>query len=154
MAKLQTKLESDLRVALKEKQAARLGTLRLLKADLQYEMSKTGSKELKDSEVENILKRSAKKRREAIEQYEKAERQELLEKEKAELVIIEEYLPPAVSDTEIKASIEKVCAQFKSPTGKLEAKDMGKLMGAVMGQLKGRTVDGGRVRQLLSEKLQ
>ena len=149
MAKLQSKLEADLRVALKEKQAERLSTLRLLKADLQYEMTKTGAKDLKDSEVENILKRSAKKRREAIEQYEKAGRKEFLEKEKAELAIIAEYLPPPVSDAEIKEVIEKVYARFESP----QAKDLGKLIGAVMGQLKGRTVDGGYVRQLLLEKL-
>ena len=153
MAKLQAKLETDLKTALKAKQAERLSTLRLLKSDLQYEMSKSGAKELKDDEVENVLKRAAKKRREAIKQYEKAGRKELLEKEKAELTILEEYLPPAVSDTEIKAVIEKIYAQFKSPEAKPEAKDLGKLMGAVMGQLKGRTVDGARVRLLLLEKL-
>ena len=151
MAELQKKIEADLKKALKEKQAERLGTLRLLKADLQYEMSKTGSKELKDSEVEAILKRSAKKRREAIEQYEKAKRMELLEKEKVELDIIEEYMPPKVSQAEIKDIIEKACADFKSEDPK---KDMGKIMGIVMSQLKGRTVDGAQVRQLLSEKLQ
>ena len=151
MAQLQKKIEEDLKKALKEKQTERLGTLRLLKADLQYEMSKTGSKELGDREVEAVLKRSAKKRREAIEQYEKAERKELLEKEKSELAVIEEYMPPKVSDAEIKNIIEKVCASFKSEDPK---KDMGKIMGMVMAQLKARTVDGGRVRQLLSEKLQ
>ena len=153
--KLQHKIEDELRRALKqsstsEQATVRLSTLRLLKSDLQYEMNKTGRKDLADKEVESIIKRAVKQRREAIQKYQEANRNDLLEKEQAELAILEEYLPPPLSETELYELIEKVWEQVK-PSGK---QDLGKLMGSVMQEEDGRNIDATQVRQLLTKKLE
>ncbi len=150
MGKLQEKIETDLKDALKNKDSASLSTLRLIKSDLQYELSKTGSKKMADEDMEKILTRAVKKRKEAIEQYENSNRKDLLDKEKTELELIKKYLPPSVPESEIIAIIEDVSAS-QNISG---MKDMGKLMGIIMARLKGRTVDGTLVRQLLTKKLQ
>ena len=150
MGKLQEKIETDLKNALKKKDSASLSTLRLIKSDLQYELAKTGSKEMTDEDMEKILTRAVKKRRDAIEQYENSHRKDLLDKEKTELELIKKYLPPSVPESEIIAIIEDVSTS-QNISG---MKDMGKLMGIIMGRLKGQTVNGTLVRQLLTKKLQ
>ncbi len=145
MAILQKKIETDMAKAMKDREQNILSTLRMLKSDMQYEMTKTGAKELDDSQVETLLKRAVKKRKESIEQFEKANREDLLEKEKLELTILEGYLPPSVSEQEIQAVILKVFAEIK-PKGPQE---IGKVMGSVMGAFKGKNVDGNLVKNLI-----
>ena len=149
MTTLQTKITQDLNTALKSKDSQRLSTLRLLKADMQYEMIKDGKNELDDSVVQALVQQAVKKRREAIKQYEKAGRKESLEKEKEELVILGDYLPPAVPDSEINAVLTQAWEKIK-PTGPA---DLGELMNIVMPQFKGKNIDGTHVRQLIQTKL-
>ncbi len=146
---LQKKIEADLREALKQKEPVRLSTLRMLKADLQYEMNKKGSKEISEEKVQNLVNRAAKKRQEAIKMYEKVQRKELIEKELAELNILESYLPPFVSETEIQKAIQIASDKIK-PNG---PNDLGKMIGAVMGQFKGRRVDDVHLQKLIANQL-
>ena len=149
MATLYETIESDLKTALKARSQVELGVLRLLKSDLQYEMNRDGSDSLADEVVETIIRRNIKKRRESIEQFEKAGRQELAEGEQAELVILEKYLPPEVSEAEITKVLDEVWAKV-NPTGPA---DMGKVMGPVMGRFKGQNIDGNKVRALVQALL-
>ena len=149
MATLYETIESDLKTALKARSQVELGVLRLLKSDLQYEMNRDGSDSLADEVVETIIRRNIKKRRESIEQFEKAGRQELAEGEQAELVILEKYLPPEVSEAEITKVLDEVWAKV-NPTGPA---DMGKVMGPVMGRFKGQNIDGNKVRALVQARL-
>ncbi len=150
MVKIQERIEIDLRLALKEQAQMRLDVLRLLKSDLQYEMSKTGAKELSDDQVQKIIGRGVKRRRESIDQYQKGGRSDLVDKEQQELSILEKYLPPPIPDSELNEIIAVACDKIK-PQG---SQDIGKIIGIVIGQLKGRQVDGNRVRQIVTEKLQ
>jgi uncharacterized protein len=95
-----------------------------------------------------VLTQLAKQRKDSIEQYQKAGRNELAAQEAQELAIIEEYLPQQLSDAEVEAVIDDLIAQ----TGASSPKDMGKLMGPAMQQLKGRA-DGGKVQALVKAKL-
>lgn len=149
MAKLLDQIQSDLKAAMKARAQVELSTLRLLKSDIQYEMTRDGSDDIADDAVETIIRRNIKKRKEAIEQFEKAGRADTAAGERAELEILERYLPPAVSDAEIQKVIDEVYAKV-NPTG---PSDMGKLMGPVMGRFKGQNIDGNRVRELVQAKL-
>jgi uncharacterized protein YqeY len=94
------------------------------------------------------LMQQAKQRRDAIEQYRQAGREDLAESEAAELVIIEEYLPQQLSEDEIAAVVDEVMAQV----GAISPKDMGKVMGPVMQQLKGQA-DGKKIQEIVKAKL-
>ena len=150
MSSLQKNIESAISKAMKERDSIRLDALRMLKSDIQYELTKTGAKELSDEQVEAILKRASKKRKESIEQFEKAGRNDLADKEKLELKIIDEYLPEAVSEEIIQQTVKKVFDDLK-PKGPQE---MGKIMGAVMGKFKGQNVDGNLVKNIITNAFQ
>jgi hypothetical protein len=152
MAKLLEQIQSDLKAALKARSQVELGVLRLLKSDLQYEMSRDGSDTLADETVEVIIRRNIKKRKEAIEQFTKAGRAETAAGEQAELEILEKYLPPALSEAEIQKVINEVW-ELVGPTG---PGDMGKLMGPLMGRFKsaGQNVDGALVKALVQARFQ
>ncbi|MEQ9366586.1 MAG: GatB/YqeY domain-containing protein [Leptospirales bacterium] len=149
MAKLLEQIQADMKAAMKARSQTELGTLRLLKSDIQYEMTRDGSDDLADDKVEAIIQRNIKKRRDSIDQYTKAGRAESAASEQAELEILEKYLPPAVGDDEIQKVIEEVFAKV-NPTG---PGDMGKLMGPVMGRFKGQNIDGARVKELVQAKI-
>ena len=146
---LKEKLSEDMRTALREKDALKLSTIRLLLAAIKnLEIAKGKDKELKESDLIGALSSEAKKRKEAIEGYKRGKRKELVEKETRELEIIKEYLPEELSPEElgriIEETIEEVCAK--------DPKDMGKVMGAIMGKVKGRA-DGKVVNQMVRERL-
>jgi hypothetical protein len=90
-----------------------------------------------------------KQRRDSIEQFEAAGRHELADKERAEIAVLEEYQPPAASDADIAAAVDAAVTD----TGAQSAKDMGKVMKAVMATLAGKTVDGRRVNELVRKRL-
>ncbi len=150
MAGLQEKIQNDLKNALKNRAEVELGTLRLLKSDLQYEMTKTGASEMADEAVHAVIKTAVKKRKDAIAEYEKAGRAEKAELEKQELAILERYLPAAVSAAEIKKAIDETFEKVK-PAG---PKDIGKVMGQVMARFKGQNIDGNLVNKLVRERLE
>lgn len=147
MASLQETITEHLKDAMKKKEELRLGTLRMLKSELQYELTKTGAQTLEDDAVLTLIRRAVKKRQEAREQFEKGGRPEMAEKEAAEIKVLEAYLPASVSEDVLKKKIEEVVAEVK-PAG---PQDFGKVMGKVMAAFKGQNVDGNTVNKLVRE---
>jgi len=132
---------------MRAKDSARLSTLRLLTAAMkQKEVDERI--ELDDAQVLAILEKMIKQRRESIAQFEKAARQDLVDKEKAEVAVLSAYLPQRLSDAEIQKAIETVISE----TGASGAKDMGKVMAALKTRLAGRA-DMGQVSNLVKSKL-
>ena len=132
---------------MRAKDSARLSTLRLLTAAMkQKEVDERI--ELDDAQVLAILEKMIKQRRESIAQFEKAARQDLVDKEKAEIAVLSAYLPQRMSDAEIQKAIETVISE----TGASGAKDMGKVMAALKTRLAGRA-DMGQVSNLVKSKL-
>ncbi|EPG66746.1 GatB/YqeY domain-containing protein [Leptospira wolffii] len=146
---LQLKINADLKEAIKSKQEPLLSTLRLLKADIQYELTKTGAQELNDEQVITLIKRGYAKRTDAIQMYEKANRTDLAEKEKAEAEVLKSYLPPDVPEEQIQAAVEKIVQEMNASG----PKDIGKVMGRVMAEFKGLNIDGSKVSAIVKSKL-
>jgi len=135
--------------AMKSKDQPRLSTLRMLKAALMNREIERG-RALDDNESLQVVSALVKQRRDSIEQFLKGGRQDLADKEGAEIVILESYLPPAVDTADLERTIDAVIAS----TGATSAKDMGKVMKAVMAELSGKTVDGKAVNEIVRRKLQ
>lgn len=138
----------DLTAAMKAKDAGRLSTLRMVKANLMNRQIEKGS-ELTDEEVQKALQSLVKQRRDSIEQYEKAGRTELSAKEAAEIAHIEHYLPQAATLEEI----EKAVADAIAETGASSMKEMGAVMKAVLAKLQGKNADGKVVSEAVKPKL-
>ena len=145
---LNEKIVSDLTAAMKAKDADRLSTLRMVKANLMNRKIEKGS-ELTDEEVTKALQSLVKQRRDSIEQYKNAGRTELAEKEAAEIKVIEDYLPQAASAEEIDAAVASAITE----TGALSMKDMGSVMKAAMAKLAGKSADGKAVSEAVKSKL-
>ena len=144
---LKTQLQTDMKSSMKSGDRSRLGVIRLmLSAIKQVEVDERI--ELDNDRITAVLDKMAKQRRESIAQFDKAGRDDLSAVEKAELEIIQEYLPEALSAEEIDALIE----QSISATGAASIKDMGKVMGMLKPQLQGRA-DMGQVSQLIKSRL-
>ena len=141
-------LGADIARAMKAKDATTLTALRMLKTALTnkgIEKNKT----LDPAEDLQVVNALVKQRRDSIEQFEAARRHELAAKERAEIAVLEAYLPPAASDDELVAAVDAAMTS----TGAATAKDMGKVMKAVMSALTGKTVDGKRVNELVRARL-
>lgn len=148
---LKDRLADDLKNAMRAKDDVRLRTIRSLRAALmekEIELRKGGVGSLSEEQELAVLQKQAKQRRDSIEQYEKAERQDLSDKEREELDIIEEYLPRQLSDQEIREVIQDVIQS----TGAESRADMGKVMGSSMQKLRGRA-EGKKVQQIAQELL-
>ncbi len=146
---VQDRLAADLKVAMKAKDQLRMDVIRMTKAALlNKEIEIKGS--LTDADEVKVMTTLVKQRREAVEQYQKAQREDLAGKELKEIVILESYLPKALSPEEITTVIETVVQE----TGAKTLKDMGHVMKAVMVKLAGQTVDGKQVSDLVRSKLQ
>jgi uncharacterized protein YqeY len=135
--------------AMKSREQTRLSTLRMLKTALMNREIERG-RALDDHESRQVVSALVKQRRDSIEQFVKGGRQDLADKETAEIVILESYLPPALDAAALERAVDDAIAQ----TGAASAKDMGKVMKAVMAQLAGQTVDGKAVNELVRRKLQ
>ena len=123
-------------------------TLRMVKAAMMNRRIEKGS-DLSDDDVQKLLRSLVKQRRDSIEQYEKAGRQELVDKESAEIAVIETYLPQAASAEEIEQAVAAAIAE----TGATSMKDMGKVMKAVTAKLAGLSVDGRAVSEAVKKRL-
>ena len=146
---LKERIVKDMTAAMKSKEAARLSTLRMVKAAVQNrEIEKGGP--LTDEETVKLLQSLVKQRRDSVEQYEKAGRAELAEKERAEIAVIEEYLPRAATREEIERAVSEAVAE----TGATSMKEMGAVMKAAMARLAGRNADGRTVNEVVRSKLQ
>jgi uncharacterized protein YqeY len=144
---LKQRIQDDVKAAMKAKDKERLGTLRLITAAIkQREVDERT--ELDESQVLAILDKMIKQRRDSVEQYESAGRQELADQEKREIAIIEDYLPAGLSDEEVASMIETAMQEV----GATGMQDMGKVMGKLKPQMQGRA-DMGKVSSLVKQKL-
>ena len=146
---LHEQVAADLTAAMKAKDAARLSALRMLKAAIMNKGMVEKGRDLNDAEVLQVVASLVKQRRDSIEQFAKAGRTDLVEKETGEIAILEHYLPPAVSADEIDAAVAEAIAE----TGASSAKDVGKVMKAVMPKLSGKNADGRTVNEAVRRKL-
>ncbi len=144
---LKEEIMADFKTAMKEKDKMRLSTLKLLKSSLRNKEIEEGG-DLKEEEIRALLAKEAKQREESIEQYEKGNRQDLADKEKKELEIIQSYLPDPLSEAELDELVDKVIED----TGAADMSDMGQVMGKIMPEVRGRA-DGAKVQQLVQRKL-
>ncbi len=145
---LKERIIADLTAAMKARDAARTSTLRMVKASVMNREIESGG-ELSDGEITKALQSLVKQRRDSIEQYEKAARQELADKERAEIEIIEAYLPQAASREEIERAIDEAVAE----TGATSMREMGAVMKAVQGKLAGRSADGRTISEGVKTRL-
>ena len=146
---LNDKIISDLTEAMKAKEADRLSTLRMVKANLMNRKIEKGG-ELTDDEIVKALQSLVKQRRDSVDQYQKAGRDELAAKEDAEILIIEKYLPKAASSEEINAAVKTAISE----TGANSLKEMGIVMKAALSKLEGKSADGKMVSETVKRLLQ
>jgi uncharacterized protein len=145
---LAEKIVSDLTASMKAQDSAKTSTLRMVKAAMMNRQIEKGGA-LDDEEVSKLLRSLVKQRRDSIEQYEKAGRQELADKEDAEISVIEAYLPQAATREELEAVVAEAIASTQSSS----MKDMGKVMKAVQTALVGKNADGRVVSEIVKSKL-
>src|SRR5882672_9696859 len=139
---LRDKVNADIAAAMKSRETTRLSALRMLKAAIMNKGIEK-SHDLDDAEVLQVVSTLVKQRRDSIEQFSKAGRTDLVDKETAEIGVLERYLPPAASAEEIDAAVIAAIAE----TGATSPKDMGKVMKAVMPRLAGSNADGRAVNE-------
>jgi uncharacterized protein YqeY len=145
---LKQQIIADLTTSMKAQDAPRTSTLRMVKAAvMNREIEKGG--EMDDEEMMKLLRSLVKQRRDSVEQYEKAGRQDLADKEKTEIDVIEAYLPQAAAREEIEAAVTAAIAE----TGAGSIKDMGKVMKAAQAALTGKSADGRTVSEIVKAKL-
>ena len=144
---LKEQLTSDLKEAMRERDNVRRDTLRLVLAALHNAEIAAGG-ELDEAGVTDVLAKEAKRRRESIEEFRKAGRQDLVDKEEAELAVISSYLPQQLSREEIAEAARQAIQE----TGASGPKDLGKVMPVLMGRFRGRA-DGREVNEVVRELL-
>jgi len=137
---LAARIQSDVVAAMKSRETLKLETLRGLSSDLKYKKIQLG-RELEEDDIVAVLRSAAKRRRESALAFEKGGREDLARKENSELAVIETYLPAELSDDALDAMIRTAITE----SGATGAKDMGKVMSAVMPKVAGQA-DGNRVR--------
>ncbi len=145
---LKEQITNDLTTAMKAKEAERVSTLRMMRAAV-LNLEKSGGGDLTDDQVVKAIQSLMKQRRDSIEQYEKAGRSDLADKEKSEAAIIEEYLPKSASAEEVETAV----AEAVTETGATSAKDMGLVMKAAMAKLAGKNADGRMVSDAVKKSL-
>ena len=147
MGEILKKLQNEMKEALKNKNKEKLSTIRMLISEIKKVQIDT-KKELNDDEVLSIIQRYAKQRREAIEQYNKAGRDDLVEKEKKELNIVLEFLPKQLTEKEIEEIVDSTIKELNATS----MKDMGKVMKTVMEKVKGRA-EGSIISRIVKSRL-
>ncbi|MDQ3129985.1 MAG: GatB/YqeY domain-containing protein [Acidobacteriota bacterium] len=148
---LKDTITGDITAAMKAKDADRLSVLRMAKAALMNEANKKSADyQLSDDESAKVLQKLVSQRKDSIEQFEKAGRDEMAAKERAELAVLQEYLPQAAS----KEEIERAVAEAIAETGASSIKEMGAVMKAAQAKLAGKSADGKLVSETVKAKLQ
>ena len=147
MSALKQRINDDVKTAMRSKDKERLGVLRMITAA--FKQKEVDERiELDDTQVITILDKMAKQHRDSIQQFEEAKRNDLADKEKMELAIVQEFLPAQLTDDEISQMVSDAIKQ----SGAESAKDMGKVMGVLKPQLQGRA-DMGKVSGLVKQQL-
>ena len=148
---LKEQIGEDIKTAMKAKDKIRLQTVRSIKKAIlekEVELRPKGQDSLTPEQEIELLSQQAKQRRDSIEQFKNAGRDDLADKEKQELAVIETYLPEQLSDEEIETIVDEIIAD----SGAATMKDLGKVMGPAMKQLKGKA-DGKKIQELVKSKL-
>jgi uncharacterized protein YqeY len=145
---LHDRITQDIAEAMKAREQGRLSALRMAKAAL-MNASVSKGRDLEESEAQQVLAGLIKQRRDSIEQFRAAGRNDLVEREAAEIGVLERYAPPAASSEDVARAVDAAIAE----TGASSPKDMGRVMKAVMSALGGKTVDGKSVNELVRKKL-
>ena len=146
--RLRDRINEDLTAAMKAKAAERLSVLRMMKAAVRNKEIDLRT-ELDDAQVVQVLSTLIKQRKDSIEQFTRGGRGDLADKEAAEIKVIEEYLPAAVSEDEIASVVAEVIRE----TGASSPKDLGRVMKDCMSRFSGRPVDGKKVNELVKRLL-
>ena len=141
-------IQKDMVEAMRKRDELRLSTLRMVKSALENKRVEKRAP-LDDKESQQVLSTLIKQRRDSIEQFAKAGRKDLVDKETAEIGVLETYLPPALDS----ATLDKAVVDAIAETGATSAKDMGRVMKTVMSKFAGQTVDGKAVNELVRRKL-
>ena len=142
------KLEDDIRQSMRDRNQARLDALRFLKAAVQA-AEKSGGEPLDDGRMLDVVSKQVNDRRESIRMFREGNRTDLVAKESAELLVLEEYLPPQMTREELESLINELVSQV----GAASIRDKGKLMGRLMPQVKGKA-DGALVNELATQILE
>lgn len=147
---LKQQIQDELKQAMLSKDPLRTSVLRMLKSAITYyEIQKGGAGyEATDDDVLKVIQKEAKQRKDSIEQFKNAGRQELVDKETKELEILQKYLPTQISEEEIRTLVKEAIIQ----TGVKSIAEIGKVMGALMPKVKGKA-DGGIVSEIVKESL-
>ena len=142
------RLNSDMKQAMKNREKDKLSVIRMVKASLQNEAIKLGKQDLSEDEELTVLSRELKQRKDSLQEFDKAGRQDLVEKLQSEIAIVEAYLPKQLSEEELNAIVTQAIAE----TNATSKADMGKVMSAVMPKVKGKA-DGSLVNKLVLQNL-
>jgi uncharacterized protein YqeY len=145
---LNDQVSADIAVAMKARDASRLSALRMLKAAVMNKSVEKG-RDLDDAEVLQVIASLVKQRRDSIEQFGKAGRSDLVDKETGEMAVLQAYLPPSATPEEIDSAVAAAVAE----TGASSPKDIGKVMKAVMPKLAGKNADGKAVNEAVRRTL-
>jgi uncharacterized protein YqeY len=148
MSMLTDKIAADMKDAMRAKDAPRLSTLRMLKSAMEYYKIEKKQEQLTDADVTTIIKKQIKQRQDSIDGFEKGGRADLVEKEKAELVVLKSYLPEELSQAQVEEVVKATIAELGAKT----KADMGQVMKAVQTKVAGRA-DNRLVSQLVSANL-
>jgi uncharacterized protein YqeY len=141
------RLNADMKQAMKEKAKDRLSVIRMVKSSVQNEQIQLG-RELNEDEVLTVLNRELKQRKDSLQEFENAGRDDLAEKVKAEIAILTEYMPEQLSEEEVLQIVKETIVEV----GASSKADMGKVMGAIMPKIKGRA-DGSLVNRMVQNQL-
>jgi uncharacterized protein YqeY len=142
------RLNNDMKQAMKNKEKDKLSVIRMVKASLQNEAIKLGTKELSEEVELTILSREVKQRKESLHEFDKAGRQDLVDKLHAELAIVELYMPEQLSEEELSEIVKETISEV----GATSKAEMGKVMAAIMPKVKGKA-DGSLVNKLVQQHL-
>ena len=142
------RLNNDMKQAMKNKEKDRLTTIRMIKASLQNEAIKFGKQELSEEEELTVLSREVKQRKDSLQEFEKAGREDLVEKIQNELKHVEVYMPQQLSEEEVASIVKEAIAE----TGAASKADMGRVMAVLMPKVKGKA-DGSLVNKLVQQHL-
>ena len=144
---LKERLDQDLKTAMREKAQLRLDTIRMLKSAIKYREIEL-MKPLDDAGIQGVIASEVKRRRDAVEQYKAGHRQDLADKEDAEIAILQAYLPQQLTADELRAKVEAAV----QAVGAQGMKDMGKVMKALLPEVQGRA-EGAVVSELVKARL-
>jgi len=147
MASLLDKIQADMKAAMKEKKALELSVLRMLSAAAKNKQIELKAEVLSDDQLIGVIKSEVKKRKDSAEQYKTGRRDDLADKELAEITILMKYLPEQLSGADIAKAVDEVIAELG------EGANFGAIMGQTMAKLRGQA-DGNAVREAVNKKLQ